>query len=309
MAGDASSGRSRRRIAVRRTVLVVLVLVSVLLFTAFFREGDRGFLHGVKDTAGSAVAPVQDVAVRAVQPVRDGWGWMTGLVHARSERDRLAAENDRLRALIVADRATLDRADRFRRLAAIKDDGPAGYRVVDGSVIGRNLIDFTRRVIVDVGTADGVMDNSPVVAPTKLAGKPIFPALVGVVITARRNSSVVSLLDDVGTPVGAIVQGASKPLGLLKASASGALTLEKVPREVAVQVGDVVVTGGFGSLRLPSVYPPDIPIGVVSSVGGREPDTFRTVQVDPFVDPESLREMAVLAPASAVAKRRAEAGG
>ena len=49
----------------RRGVVVGLLVISVLIFTSFFREGEDGFLHSLKGTVGSVMAPVQDTAVGA----------------------------------------------------------------------------------------------------------------------------------------------------------------------------------------------------------------------------------------------------
>ena len=57
-----------------------------------------------------------------------------------------------------------------------------------------------------------------------------------------------------------------------------------IPKEAAVKTGQAVVTGGFGVKGLRSPYPPGIPVGAVTSVGTREVDVDRTVQVTPYVD-------------------------
>ena len=46
--------------------------------------------------------------------------------------------------------------------------------------------------------------------------------------------------------------------------------------------------GRLGVKGLRSPYPPGIPVGAVTSVGMREVDVDRTVQVTPYVDPRSL---------------------
>ena len=44
-------------------MVLALLLVSVLIFTTFFREGEGGFLHQLKGTVGAVVTPVQEAAV------------------------------------------------------------------------------------------------------------------------------------------------------------------------------------------------------------------------------------------------------
>jgi cell shape-determining protein MreC len=79
-----------------------------------------------------------------------------------------------------------------------------------------------------------------------------------------------------------------------------------IPRQAPVAEGQLVFTAGFSQpLSLPSPYPRGIPIGVVTGVGAEEADVQQTVQVTPFVDPEELAYVVVLAPRTERAERRA----
>jgi rod shape-determining protein MreC len=298
---------SRRRIAVRRGVVLALLVVSVLIFTTFFREGEGGFLHQFKGTVGAVVTPVQEVAVGAVQPVKDGWNWFAELRGARDRANRLAAENAALQSAIINQDLTAEQIKSFREALAISDDGPDGYTPVTARVIGRPQ-DLSQRVKLDKGRGDKVTVNSLVFAPTT-GSNGAFGALVGIVTSTASGSSTVTLITDPATSIGARVSGGTKPLGLLKATSSGELILEQVPRSELVTKGNVVVTAGYGTLRLPSPYPPGVPIGKVSSVGNQEPGETQTVQVTPFRDPSELSTFTIFVPTNPEARRRAGLAG
>jgi hypothetical protein len=51
----------------------------------------------------------------------------------------------------------------------------------------------------------------------------------------------------------------------------------------------VVVTSGYGG-----IYPPDIPVGVVSSVGEEDVNNYKQIAVQPFLDFRVLEEVMVL---------------
>jgi len=292
---------------VRRGVVLALLLVSVLIFTTFFREGEGGFLHQLKGTAGAVVTPVQEAAVGAVQPVKDGWNWFAELRGARDEANRLRVENEGLRSQVIDQNLSAEQITSFREALAIADDGIAGYTPVRAQVIGRP-VDLSQRVKLGKGRGDRIVVNSLVFAPHR-GDTEVFGVLVGIVTATTGGSSTVTFLTDRSTSVGARIAGSSTPLGLLRATSSGQLILDQVPRSEPISEGDVVVTAGYGTLRFPSPYPPDLPIGTVSSVGGQEPGETQTVQVTPFRDPRELSLFTVYVPTSAEARRRAGAGG
>ena len=76
------------------------------------------------------------------------------------------------------------------------------------------------------------------------------------------------------------------------------LVLDRVPKEDVVKVGDQIVTAGWRSGSLGSLFPKGILIGEVTSVGQTDTDLYQQVQVDPSVDFGSLDAVLVLVPKS-----------
>ena len=58
----------------------------------------------------------------------------------------------------------------------------------------------------------------------------------------------------------------------------------------------MITAGSQAGSSLPSLFPRNIPIGFVSSVGQTDTDIFKDIQVQPFVDLSSLESVLVLIP-------------
>jgi rod shape-determining protein MreC len=249
------------------------------------------------------VTPIKEVAVGAVQPLKDGWNWFADLRGARDRAERLAAENEALRSQIVDQAKNEKLLEDFRDALKVSLDGVDGYAAVNARMLARPQ-DLSHRVELDKGSSSGIVKNSLVFAPHKGEGD-TFGALVGVVTSARGGSSVVTFITDPTTAIGASIQGSEKPLGLLTSTVSGQLSLTDVPADIRVNEGDTVVTAGYGTRDLPSPYPPGLRIGEVTNVGSREPGESQTVQVTPYAKPLELTVFTVMVPKSADARRRA----
>ena len=61
-----------------------------------------------------------------------------------------------------------------------------------------------------------------------------------------------------------------------------------------VEVGDTIVTAGWRTTNLSSLYPKGIAIGKVTSVGQTDTDVYKQVQVQPFADFTSIDAVIVL---------------
>jgi rod shape-determining protein MreC len=303
MATQANTALARRRTVFRRGLVAVLALVAFGLFTAYFREGPGGVLHDTQDAVGGVVAPVQGVAVAAIEPFQDGWNWFSELRGARERAAALEVEVRELRLQAITDRVQAqEAADR----AALEEAGVGldnDYDRVMANIDGRSPSVWYQSARIDRGSADGIMRNSPVITAGD-AGN----TLIGIVTSVRPHSANVRFITDGTTGVGAYVPDAGQLGGLLVSPNPGQLRLTGVPREAAVDEGQVVMTAGFSNMTLPSPYPRNLAIGVISSVGSRDVDAEKAIQVDPLVDPRELHRLVVLAPTSDEAVRRARGG-
>jgi rod shape-determining protein MreC len=300
MGTQTKTSLAKRRIALRRIVLGSLVVLCLGLFTVYFREPERGSLHGVQAGVGGLVAPLESITDRAVQPFRDGWGWVTDLVGARDRAKRLEKENAELRAALVENASHEEELLRLREVTGFSDEIAQGYRRVPARIHGRSPLNLYGRARLSVGTDDGVVNNSIVVTGAGERG-----ALVGYVIRAQSGSSVVSFITDPRTGVGVRVQGSNNAPAILSATYEGKLELKNVPRDYPLEDGAAVETSGFSPPGLPSIYPSGIPVGQVYQFGRLEADVYQRVQVRPFVDVRELSEVIVLTPQSEEARRRA----
>lgn len=304
MATQANTGLARRRTTFRRGAVVLLAVVCFGLLSLYLREDEGGALHRFQDEVGALVAPVQGVAVAAIEPFRDAWGWASDLRDARSRAAEAESELAELRAAVIASDAREGQVAQLEALEGIAAPYLDDYAPLEGRVDGQSPSAYSQQARLDVGTSAGVVAGAPVIAPSDEGG-----ALVGKIISAQPHSSRVAFITDDGrTQVGATLdQGGSLGFGLVRSSAPGQLELTDVPREAAIRDDQLVITRGSSTLELPSLYPAGIPIGLVSNSGGEVTDAFQTVQVTPLVDPRELQHMVVLVPTSEQALRRVRA--
>jgi rod shape-determining protein MreC len=75
-----------------------------------------------------------------------------------------------------------------------------------------------------------------------------------------------------------------------------ALVLDRVGKDALVEDGDLVITAGWQSGQLESLYPRGIPIGTVESVGQQDVDLYKRIQIAPLVNFDSLSDVIVLIP-------------
>jgi len=232
--------------------------------------------------------PFEVAGERIARPFRDAAGWTSDLLGAKGENERLHEQVEALRKQLIAEQTAARENERLRELLGYVSGSsfPTDYRSVVTRVVARPPSAYNQEVLISAGSSSGVKMNSPVITED---------GLVGLVTDVTSNGAKVTLLTDQSSAVSAIVLQ-SGAAGVVRhgPSDSGALSLDRVPKDELVTGGDLVITAGWRSGRLESLYPRGIPIGTVESVGQQDVDLYKRIQVSPLVNFDSLSEVIVL---------------
>ena len=277
----------RKQVRRRRAVLVLLVIASLVLLSSHFSEGSGGPLHGVQRGLATILGPIEEGADRALKPARDLVDWFDETFEARGRNDDLEAEVQDLRARVAAaDAATKENQQLREMLDLGPGGGIAGRKEVAGRVIGRSPSVWYSTVAIDVGSSSGVAVDDPVVNGDGLVGR---------VTDTTAGTSQVTLVTDHRSAVSATVVP-SGPSGVLEPEVGdpSVLLLDFIEDDREVDQGETVVTAGWTSGKLSSVFPYGIPIGRVSESTEGEQETFDQVHVEPFADVRELDFVEVL---------------
>lgn len=272
----------------RRAVLALLVVVSLILLSAYFGEAEGGPLHSVQRGIVTILSPIQKGASTVLTPVRDIAGFFSSTFHAKAQVAQLRKQNERLTSELAGLKGQAILNKQLKELVGLDTDiGINAYRPVAANVIGSDPILWYDQITVAAGSDQGVADGQPVIGEG---------GLVGEVTDVTSGTSVVSLITDHTVEVSAEVQDGVGNIGVLQPMVGNPneLVLSDLPNQANILQGQAVVTSGFESGKLDSLYPPNIPIGTVSNADEVTLSSAGTVQVSPAVDLRTLTVVQIL---------------
>jgi rod shape-determining protein MreC len=292
----------------RRAVLAALVVLSLILLTAYFGEAPGGALHSVQRGFLTVVSPIQDGADKALKPFRDLFGWVGDTLKAKGQVGQLRKQVEQLRKNQINATAAERQVAEYRKLLGLDTQlSLSHYQPVAAHVIERDPTLFYAQVGIDAGTGAGVQVDDPVIDADGLIGK---------ITAVTPNAAIVTLLTDPSSGVSAMINKTGAD-GVIQAKYGDPNTLQLtyLPASANVQVGEDVVTAGTVSTRLGDLFPPELPIGTVTGInnsGGLN----QTVDVRPFANLRQLDLVQALTRntrgnrlSQAVAQLRQQAGG
>jgi rod shape-determining protein MreC len=269
----------------RRAVLVLLVVLSLILLTAYFGEAPGGRLHSVQRGFLTVVSPIQDGANKVLKPARDLVGWIGNTVHAKSQRDQLLKQVNKLRRELIANES--EKRSYYELLALDHLDhqlSAKDYHPVTATVVAKSPNIWYSTVTIDKGESAGIRVNDPVINGEGLVGK---------VAQAASDGAQVSLITDSSVGVSARI-GTTKATGIVqpKVGAPNDLLLQYLPANTSANPGEYVVTSGTVSSPDDSLFPAGIPIGQVTSLN--EETAYKSVNVRPLANLHNLDVVQVL---------------
>lgn len=269
--------RDRRNGAGDGWFLVVLIVAAV----ALDRMQTAATRAGRIDPASLVVRSTIGVLGR---PLEGLFGGASDLSHRLREGDRLARENDALRAQLNAVSLYAEQIDLLKdevtNLRTLNALGPLpGHERVDADVVGFHPYEGT--IDLSVGAERGIAQDMPVISAD---------GLVGIVQAAWRGGSRAELITNAGKQVGGLDLSRKPPTeGLIRGRDPSTLVLTFFDPSMAVESGDTIVTSGH-SEHIPRL----LRIGRVISVESDPDYGIKRAMISPFMSPGTLKEVQVL---------------
>lgn len=257
---------------------IVLVVVSLVMFTLSVREGDSGgFFNTARGAWMTITTPIRWAGGALTAPF-EGLGNVVANLTADQERlTDLKAENERLvarNAELEEAAQTATRLESLLGLQSLYNLQSTAARIISGSTDS-----WSSTVTIDKGSMSGLAVGMPV---TDANGA------IGQIVKCGATSSTVRLITDENSSVSAMIQS-SRAQGVLRGSADGTLRLMLVRTDQMVEVGDTVVTSGLGG-----VFPKGLPMGKVSSVERASGSMYYDIEVEQLSTTESFEEVLVI---------------
>jgi len=226
-------------------VVAGIALILIARFDPLAFEGIKGLALDVTAPVTKLTRPIVRGGGSLASDVGDYFGAVS---ENKSLRRQLA---DAQRGLVQARVLAFENARLKRTLRLV---GEQSQPIVAARIVGSDLTGTRRFATLAAGSADGVAPGQPVRAADGLVGR---------IAEVGAHASRIVLISDGGSAVPLRVVRTGEPV-LGEGRGDGAIEVHStVVGGAGFRRGDLLVTSGVGG-----VYPPDLPVAVVTSVSG-----------------------------------------
>lgn len=257
---------------------VLLVIPGVFFLVTTFGSQRFGTLHKIMM---EVVGPVQKTVTSTgslLSSIKSDYiDSIQNFFKLNEEKKRLAQQLQETETLLNRSREAMATNTSLRKLLDVKNsiEQPS----IAATIIGKDASLFFQSVIIDQGANSGIVEGSPVVCSE---------GVVGQIFATSPNYSKVLLAMAPASAIDVLLQK-SRVRGILKGTGELTYRLEYILKNVDVEVGDRVVTAGYGG-----IFPTGLPVGVVSKVFRQPQGMFHEIEVTPAVDYQTIEHLLVI---------------
>ncbi len=188
----------------------------------------------------------------------------------------LRAENAELMLSVNKMRNESLENQKLREMLAFKDS--SNFPLIPAKVVSKLVTTSHGNFIINRGSAEGILKGMPVISDK---------GLVGLIMNVAENYSVVRTIHNVNLSIAVTLQKTHVD-GILNFDGRN-LIVKDIPTTYNVEIGERIDTSNFSS-----IFPPEIPVGVVSKKETNVLGLLHTITVAPFADIDSANNVFVL---------------
>lgn len=257
----------------------IIITIIILIFIVIFSNGDseHSFFESV---ASNLVMPPQNGLTYLKNKINGNNTFFTDINNLKEENEQLKQANSELEQSLRELENIKTQNETLKEYLNLTEKY-GEYKTIPGYVINKDISNYSKTVVINIGKNDGVEENMTVIADQ---------GLVGHVISVTNSTAKVQTIIDTASSVSCtmsttkdsiVCKGTLDDTSLLKAM--------YIPTDANIIQGDSIETSGLGG-----IYPKGIHVGTVKKVTNTQNLIDRYALVETAVDFDKLDTVLVI---------------
>ncbi len=259
----------------KRFIIYIFVIISISLLII-----PESITNNIKVTVASPLAPVQKIISHTSNFFKNEFKKLAALSKAVDEKEDLKKEVFLLKNKIIRQQDIINVfKKKLEVVSEYKKNNDDNEKPIVADIIGYDVSNFRKSIIIDVGKKQGVSAGDVVVFGNALVGR----------ISAIGNSSgrVMLITDPASNVPSRFLE--SRTRGIVQGTANGKCMMKYVPRQIKVDKPEKVISSGIGG-----VFPKSLYIGNVVEVKQKIANLFKDIKIMPRIDTSKIENVLVI---------------
>ena len=260
-------------------IIGIIITVIILIFIVIFSNGENNS-NFFENAATNLIMPIQNGLTYLKNKISGNSTFFTDINNLQNENEELRQKNSELeQSLRELENIKTENETLKEYLNLTEKYGE--YKTIPGYVINKDISNYSKTIVINIGSDDGVQENMTVIGDE---------GLVGHVVSVTNNTAKVQTIVDTASSISCSMS-TTKDSIVCKGTLDGQSELRAmyIPTDANIIQGDSIETSGLGG-----IYPKGIHVGTVKSVTNTQNITDRYALVETAVDFDKLDTVLVI---------------
>lgn len=261
-------------------IIGIIVTVVILILLVVFTNTDSENISIIENIASTVVSPIENGLTYLKNKLNNNDKFFENINELKAENEELKTKNSELEQTLREYEIIKNENEQLKQQLNLAEKYEE-YTTVPGTIISRDISNYSKTIVINVGSNNGIEEYMTVIADE---------GLVGYVVSVTSNTAKIQTIVDSASATSClasttrdsmICKGTVENNSTLKASyiATGANIIQ----------GDSVETSGLGGIYLKGIY-----VGKIKKVveGTNKTDSYALIET--AVDFEKLETVLVI---------------
>ena len=260
--------------------LGVLITIIALIIIVIFSNNNNGEASIFENIANKVVVPIQNGLTYLKNQISGNETFFADINKLKTQNEELQKKNSELE-ISLREMENIKTENETLKEYLNLSEKYGEYKTISGYVVNRDISNYSKTIVINIGSNDGVAKDMTVIGEE---------GLVGHVVSVTDTTAKVQTIVDTSSSVSAIMSTTKDSIvckGNLDSDAE--LKAMYIPTDANIIQGDSIETSGIGG-----VYPKGIHIGTIKKVVPAQNITDRYAIVETAVDFDKLTSVLVV---------------
>lgn len=258
----------------------VIITIILLILLVAITNIERSKLYNFENVMSKIITPIQSGITYIKHKINGNNMYFANVEQLEKDNEALKRENSDLEQKLRELEVLKAENETLKQYVSVTEKYQS-FKTIPANVINRDITNYSKTIVINIGKDDGVKENMAVIADK---------GLVGNVISVTSNTAKVQTIVDSASSTSALASSTRDTM-VCKGTIENTSVLKAtyISTNANIIEGDSVETSGMGG-----IYPKGIYIGRITKVKEGKNKIDKTVEVETAVDFNKLETVLVV---------------
>lgn len=247
-------------------IIGIIVTIIILILLVIFTNSNSDNVSVIENIANAFVVPVENSLTYLKNKLNNNDSFFENIEELKKENEELKSRNSELELTLREYEIIKNENDQLKQQLNLAEKY-GEYTTVPGTVISRDISNYSKTIVINVGSENGIKEKMTVIADE---------GLVGYVLSVTNNTAKIQTIVDSASATSCL-SSTTRDLMVCRGTIENSSTLKAtfIAADANIIQGDSIETSGLGGIYVKGIH-----VGKIKKVvdGTNKTDSYATIE-------------------------------